>query len=478
VAGKIQLYIHEITATQYCMARPLGWLLNFVIAISLIIVNVGHSSAGGTFEKDSNAKLTLDNPELRAELIVEGMDFPTAMSFLGSNDILVLEKEGTIRRITEGKLLKEPLLDLNVSAVGENGLTGIAIANNEQKQIGNSARIFLYFSESSNRDTMDPNGFSRNRLYRYEFMNDQFTKPKLLLDLPIGENVHNGGKIVIGPDKNVYVSVGDTGRYGANMYSKTQNNDEGREPDGTGGILRMTQDGGPIMENATKKLGSEHPLNLYYAYGIRNSFGMDFDPVTGNLWITENGPSFGDEINLVEPGYNSGWNKVQGFWRNEAGEKGEPELNPEDLVDFDGKGKYSVPEFVWNLTVGPTALKFFNSTKLGEEYKNDIFVGDFNNGYIYHFELNENRTELSAANLFKNKLLDIKKDRPKGEIFAQGPGGIMDIQVGPDGYMYVLALLQKGSDCDPDAAGCVVDNNSKIEGAIFRINSTASKSLT
>jgi glucose/arabinose dehydrogenase len=263
------------------------------------------------------------------------------------------------------------------------------------------------------------------------------------------------------------------------MYSKTQNYNEGREPDGTGGILRMTQDGGPVMDNATKELGSEYPLNLYYAYGVRNSFGMDFDPVTGNLWITENGPSFGDEINLVEPGFNSGWNKVQGFWKNEAGEKGEPDLNPEDLVDFDGIGKYSVPEFVWNLTVGPTALKFFNSTKLGEEYKNDIFVGDFNNGYIYHFELNENRTGLSAADLLKDKLLDInKEDRSKAEIFAQGPGGIMDIQVGPDGYMYVLALLQKGSDCDPDAAGCVVDNNSKIEGAIFRINSTGSKSVT
>ena len=50
----------------------------------------------------------------------------------------------------------------------------------------------------------------------------------------------------------------------------------------------------------------------YYAYGIRNSFGMDFDPVTGNLWDTENGPSYGDEINLVEPGFNSGWQVVQG----------------------------------------------------------------------------------------------------------------------------------------------------------------------
>ena len=66
------------------------------------------------------------------------------------------------------------------------------------------------------------------------------------------------------------------------------------------------------------------------------------------------------------------------------------ELN--DLVDFDGKGKYSDPEFAWNVTVGPTAIKFFKSDKFGKNYKNDIFVADVNNGTIYHFELDENRT--------------------------------------------------------------------------------------
>ena len=76
------------------------------------------------------------------------------------------------------------------------------------------------------------------------------------------------------------------------------------------GVLRMTQNGQPV--NDTGILGDEHPLDLYYAYGIRNSFGMDFDPITGNLWDTENGPSYGDEINLVEPGFNSGWQAITG----------------------------------------------------------------------------------------------------------------------------------------------------------------------
>ena len=75
------------------------------------------------------------------------------------------------------------------------------------------------------------------------------------------------------------------------------------------------------------------------------AFGLDFDPVTGNLWDTENGLDYGDEINIVKPGFNSGWKKIQGM---------APDVfNYSQLVNFDGKGKYSDPEFTWMYTVGP-----------------------------------------------------------------------------------------------------------------------------
>ena len=74
--------------------------------------------------------------------------------------------------------------------------------------------------------------------------------------------------------------------------------------DGRAGILVVSQDGKPVGKGI---LGNSFPLNLYYAYGIRNSFGIDWDPITGYLWDSENGPHFGDELNLVEPGFNSGW---------------------------------------------------------------------------------------------------------------------------------------------------------------------------
>lgn len=96
-------------------------------------------------------------------------------------------------------------------------------------------------------------------------------------------------------------------------------------------------------------------MELYYAYGIRNSFGLGFDPVTGKLWDTENGPGNSDEINLVESGFNSGWQQVMGLVKDEEG------FDVSDLVDFNGNGRYRDPELVWLNTAGPTALLFMTS---------------------------------------------------------------------------------------------------------------------
>jgi glucose/arabinose dehydrogenase len=209
-------------------------------------------------------------------------------------------------------------------------------------------------------------------------------KPQLLLDLPATPKpVHNGGVVITGPDNYVYTIIGDLDFH----RNPAQNKENGKDLDGTSGILRITRDGKPIDPSV---LGSTYPLNLYYAYGIRNRFGMDFDPVTGKLLDTENGDWYGDEINLVDAGFNSCWGIVQGessisqIYTNKT-------FNHDDLVDFGGKGQYSDPEFSWEAPVGVTSIKFLNSNKLGEQYENDMFVGDFHNGFLYHFDLNKKR---------------------------------------------------------------------------------------
>ena len=371
------------------------------------------------------------DPNLKVELVAQGLRTPTSVAFLGPNDILVLEKEsGTVQRIVNGQMLPQPLLQVPLSTTSERGMLGIATA----KHNSGPTYVFLYYTKDGGGG---PQSLA-NVLYRYELSNDQqLVNPKLLLNLPAvpGPN-HDGGKLVIGPDSNVYTVIGDLRSH----RTQAQNVINGPPADSTGGILRVTQDGQPAS-NPPLGQGTA-PLDLYYAYGIRNSFGIDFDPVTKKLWDTENGPTFGDEINLVEPGFNSGWVQVQGIWTVEGSlKKGPVNPNPSaNLVDFEGKGKYRAPEFIWNKPVAPTALKFLNSAKLGSQYQNDMFVGDIKNGNLYHFKLNQDRTGLVLSDTLSNNISNRPQDS-QPIIFASGfDGGITDLQVGPDGYLYVAAF--------------------------------------
>ena len=316
------------------------------------------------------------------------------MDFLGSNDILVLEKnDGTVRRIVNGTMLPEPVLDVEVANLVERGMLGIAVARNQN-------HVFLYYTESESDGSDAKRGAAPlgNRLYRYDFVNGKLTNPKLLLDIDASRGAsHNGGKVLVGPDNNIYLVVGDIAAH----KTLTQNYHNASQLSETSVIFRVTQDG----ESVGALLNTEDPGNKFYAYGIRNSFGMDFDPVTGKLWDTENGPSYGDEINLVEPGFNSGWALVSGL-SNPIGNVNPYEnivkclycIHPTGFIDIwirkyilgIQEGKYSEPEFTWMNVVGPTAIKFLNSDKLGNQYENDMFVADVIWGNIYHFELNDN----------------------------------------------------------------------------------------
>jgi aldose sugar dehydrogenase len=385
---------------------------------------------------------TLEESGLQIVEVATGLELPTTMAFIGDNDFLILEKEkGTVRRVVDSTLLQEPLLSLSVATEIDRGLLGIAALQYEEGK----KYVFLYYSElnkgSSNRFGEKGTEVA-NHLYRYEFVDDKLAHPTLLLELPATPNRHPGGQILIGPDRNVYLTVGDL-----NQNTTAQNNYTGGQPVGTSAILRLSADGKPILkEDQTGMLGDEYPLNLYYAYGIRNSFGIDFDPVTGDLWDTENGEVVGDEINLVKPGFNSGWNKVEGIWAGNASESIGSERSIFDsdngeLVNFDGKGQYSEPELSWLENAGLTALKFLNSSVYGEEFENDMFVGDFNNGNLYHFELNDDRTELSLNSDLEDNIVR-HSEEISDNIFGQRFAGISDIEVGPDGYLYFISIGQ------------------------------------
>lgn len=384
----------------------------------------------------------INDPNLKAEVVYQGLDNPVSMQFLGPDDFIVIENKGTVQRITNGEQVSQPLVSLDVAQHGE-GLLGIAIqkkGDRNQTGITNDHTYVLLYYTANGKDSNLTQGMdgASNRLYRYELVDNKLVNPKKLLELPADQE-HDGGPLLIGPDKStVYVSIGDIENQSFKIIPhQALNNRTGMQADGSGGILRVTLNGEPVHGGI---IGNTYPLNLYYAYGIRECYGMDFDPITGTLWDTENGANWGDEINLVKEGFNGGWIKVQGIWRNVGHNiptNRDIMYNPPDLVSFNGKGKYRQPEFTWNHTVGPTALKFLSTDKLGKQYENDMLVAEVNNGRIYHFKLNYNRNALILNGSLIDKVANTDRELDN-IIFAKGFGLISDMKLGYDGYLYVV----------------------------------------
>jgi glucose/arabinose dehydrogenase len=459
---------------------------------------------------------------LKVDLIVEGLSHPTSMAFVDNATILVLEKDsGNIRVISNGVLKKEPVLQINVDSTGERGLLGIAVLkkekqecrynndnsdddNDDQTSSEMNARsiaslrsnsmstspsstyhncfVFIYFTQknpikvnATDGDQNSSNNSLRNVIYKYDWDSKSLINPKLLVALPAEPGpYHNGGKLKIGPDNQLYAVIRDlTSPNGIlqNHYQYQVNNN-GTPPlmSSSSVIVRIDpHDGLPSKDNPFLKdhqngsvvqmrssgEGVQKGLDYYYAYGIRNSFGLAFDPIIEKLWDTENGEKEYDEINVVNPGFNSGWHKIMGpKSRNDN-------ISDPDLMLLNG-AHYSDPIFSWKEATGVTDIEFFNSSKLGNEYTNNLFVGDINNGNLYFFKVNDTRTGINfdsykthidsannASSYTDNRkttnnppLSDLVADNPdelSSLIFAKGFNGrITDIETGPDGNLHIL----------------------------------------
>ncbi len=365
---------------------------SFLIVITIIFIS--------NITESASAQLIYDD-DFVIEKFTEGLNFPTTMTFI-DNEILILEKNsGKVIRIHEnGVHYDEPVLDVGIAYGGEAGMLGIA---------SNDNHIYLYYTKSCQNldmhlnenshekygelglptciydDNSDIHGFenTKNSLYQYDWDGKKLINPVLLKELPALGSDHHGGIITINENNEIYFVIGD------------QNSSQQDIPDFViASILKIDNDDIQI-----------------FATGIRNSFGLAIDPITGNLWDTENGYNTWDEINLVTPNFNSGWTGAvdQGSDLEVMG----PNNFYNDLNAYpspfssSGKFVYSDPEFAWEKSIGVTAISFPNNDGFGK-YSDWLFVGDVNNGRIYKFELNEDRTGF----IFRHPdLLDLTFDK-------------------------------------------------------------------
>lgn len=466
---------------------------------------------------------TLVDPALSVATVVSGLNQPISMAFLGPNDFLVTEKaSGQVKRVQNG-VVTGVVLDLAVNSASERGLLGMAL----HPGFPASPYVYLYNTESTtgadsaqlgdtsllgNRvDRFVWNGstlsFDKNIVALRALQNDlnlvtdvanPFNNPAAL---PRGN--HNGGVVRFGADGRLYVILGDNGR-----RSILQNNLDGPTPDDefggplpdfahtTGVVLRFNADGSApwsnpyfflgtlikfLFGNAGTEIGTS--LQRIYGYGVRNSFGMTFDPQTGDLWTTENGGRAFDEINRVVKGFNGGWIQAMGPVGRIAdykaievgvgiggtGPVGLQQLRwpAENIADTPSAARdsmlsllgshYRDPEFSWKHVTPPAGLGFVRGNGLGATYSGDLIVGSAvfrpvavppsvlaNPGNLYRFRLNNSRTGFVFGDpALQDKVADnLGRDDWQTEqseiLFGTDFGIVTDIQTGPDGSLYLV----------------------------------------
>jgi len=476
------------------------------------------------------------DPRLGVRPVITDLALPTTMAFLSTNEFFVLEKDtGIVQYIVDGAI-HHAVLDLAVNNFSERGLLGIAL----DPDFSSNHFVYLFWTCQAPlpTDPFEPSldecpdtpelgpatpdtnevlavpllgnrvdrfiwdgtnlTFDLNLIKLLAFQNDAAPEPPDQGDEaqpPRGN--HDGGVLTFGTDGKLYILVGDLGRRGQlqNLPSgptetglgPTVPDDQfgGPEPDNAhfaGVILRLNNDGSTPEDNPFfdegASMGGETGANIQkiFAYGIRNSFGLAVDPLSGNLWDQENGEDAYDELNWVEPGMNSGWIQFTGPAERIAEFKeiettslhhdDFPNLQqfrwgPERIAETPEEAQsrlfvlpgsqYSDPEFSWKHVLAPSAIGFLNSRALGSQFRGDLFVGfsvpEPLGGPLFVFNLTGNRQRVGVDDpLLEDRVADnlTFHDMTESEslLIGQNFGVITDIETGPNGNLFVVSLSQ------------------------------------
>lgn len=323
------------------------------IFVLLLMVLLGACGRVGDRAANQTTPTAVDKPTigpdspLRTELVLDGAGLVVAMEFAPDGRLFFAEKDGALYTldINSKKAEAKQILRLDVAEGTESGLLGLALAPDYET----SHHFYIYYNvPNSEKEPI------KSRIVRYTEENGQVSEATIIVDdLPASpeQRYHFGGGLTFGPDGKLYLIFGDR-----NMT------DAARDPAQlAGSVLRYNPDGTIPGDNP-------FPGSPVYAYGIRNGFGLAFDPHSGLLYESENGASCDDEINLIQAGADYGWG-----------------VHAHDACPYpDDTGQ--APLHQWAQVVAPADMMFYTGDLL-PEFKGNLLVCGHNESKLFHIRL-------------------------------------------------------------------------------------------
>ncbi len=309
-------------------------------------------------------------PDVIVETVVANAEQVVAMDFTPDGRLLYTERTGKVRVVVDDVLSPTPVYPFLVNTQGERGLLGIAV----DPAFESNHLVWVYLT----RPLPDNVNFE-NRVVRFVLPdNNQAAETSRVQGFPVDRfvTIHNGGNLHFGPDGKLYVTVGDNTYPGQPTPAQTITSPLGK-------MHRFTP-GDPL----TVPADNPWPGRSLFAYGLRNSFDFDFDPVSGALFATENGPDCDDELNRLLPGYNYGWRTAY----------------PCDDAAGPNPAYNTLPPLAyWTPSLAPTGLAFYTGDLI-PEWKNDLFMCSYKDTTtaIHHFKLNAARTAIVSHTILSD----------------------------------------------------------------------------
>jgi glucose/arabinose dehydrogenase len=370
-------------------------LIIFLPAIILFFISCKKDIVNPSSEEIATAPGKNDAPgNLTTETLVSNLNFPWEILWGPDNFIWVTERQGKVSRVNPqtGQVIPVATIAEVASTTNFNGLLGMAL----HPQFSTNPFVYLIYNYFSTT------GQYLEKIVRFTYDGTTLTSPMTLVDGIIGkiggDFIHNGSRLMIGPDMKLYATTGDA----------NQRFDFPQNPNSLNGkVLRVNLDG---------SIPSDNPFgNAVWAIGQRNPQGLVF--ANDKLYSSMHGETTNDEINIIEKGRNYGWPFVEGFC----------DLPAEQT--FCAANNVVEPIYAWTPTIAPSGLDFYNNNYIAQ-WKNSLLLAVLKDKKMIQLKLNDNGSAIDGVH----------------EFFVNQFGRLRDIAISPDGKVYICTDNGNNSD--------------------------------